>query len=67
MSEILKDLLKPCPLCGGEADFQFSYYFRYARIFCKECGLSTLDFRADYDGKKNLIKLWNTRKGDEND
>jgi len=64
MSEILKDLLKPCPLCGGEAEIQFSYYFRYARIFCKKCGLSTPDFRGDDDGKKKLIELWNNRVND---
>ncbi len=64
MSEILKDLLKPCPLCGGEAEIQFSYYFRYARIFCKKCGLSTLDLKGDDDGKKRLIELWNNRVND---
>ena len=64
MSETLKDLLKPCPLCGGEAEIQFSYYFRYARIFCKKCGLSTLDLKGDDDGKKRLIELWNNRVND---
>ena len=32
MSEISKDLLRPCPLCGGEAKLQESNYFRYARV-----------------------------------
>ncbi len=58
--------LKLCPLFGGEAEMQFSYYIRHVRIFCKKCGLSTPDFRGDDDGKKKLIELWNTRKG-END
>ena len=64
MSEILKDLLKPCPLCGGEADFQISYYHTYARISCNKCGLSTLDLKGDDDGKKRLIELWNNRVND---
>ena len=64
MSENLKDLLKSCPICGGEADFQISYYHTYARIYCNKCGLSTVDLKGDDDGKKRLIELWNKRTND---
>ena len=61
MSEISKDLLRPCPLCGGEAKLQESNYFRYARVFCTKCGLSTMEYPMIENGKDKLIKLWNSR------
>ena len=60
----MSNKLKLCPLCGGEADFQISYYHTYARISCNKCGLSTLDLKGDDDGKKRLIELWNNRVND---
>lgn len=68
--------LKPCPLCGGEADvvmFEHGYMTFNARIECKLCGLS-LDWETEYkeyislSGEKAVIKTsldpfeaWNRR------
>ena len=50
--------LKPCPFCGGEAEFRDgSSTTPYIR--CKECGGRTM---SSYDSAK-LIAVWNRRAG----
>ena len=47
--------LKPCPFCGGEAEFVMSGGDR--RVDCKKCGA-----RSDwYDTEAEAIKKWNNR------
>lgn len=45
-----KDILKPCPLCGGEAkieSFSSAPHGDFVTIKCTGCGL-TLDWTTDY-------------------
>jgi len=52
--------LKPCPFCGGEADFISNEYrlpFATHRIFCKECGVATVWYRT----KNGVAEDWNRR------
>ena len=50
--------LKPCPFCGGKAEFRGgSSTTPYIR--CKECGGRTM---SSYDSAK-LIAAWNRRAG----
>lgn len=55
----MKDYIKPCPLCEGEAVLEensavFVAYF----IRCKVCGLQTRWFNF----KDKLIEYWNRRQ-----
>ena len=54
--------LKPCPCCGGEA--QFSSCVDYIKIFCSSCFMQT---QAEYgfndeERKAKVIKIWNKRR-----
>jgi transcription elongation factor Elf1 len=51
--------VKHCPLCGAVSRVQESVYHRYVRIFCVECGLSTMDCKAELID--DLIQHWNNR------
>jgi len=69
----MKDCLKPCPFCGGEAEYleeeilqgQY-YYIDYVSIVCQTCGASTNKFcktakgNENY-GKEKVTKRWNRR------
>lgn len=48
--------MKPCPFCGGEAEFDSikEYYF----VRCKTCGAST----HAKEKIKDAMWLWNLRK-----
>lgn len=65
--------LKPCPFCGGEAEyFELSwtttafgghkYAVPFWQIRCKDCR-ATL---GDFETKQDAIKAWNTRKPMQN-
>jgi Lar family restriction alleviation protein len=52
----MSDKLKPCPFCGGKAEFRSgSSTMPYIR--CRECGGRTKSSR----NKANLIAVWNRR------
>ena len=62
----MKEKLKPCPFCGGEADFCEEYSFlpraknlthRGIRVYCVDCMVST----QLYWEKEEAINAWNTR------
>lgn len=53
---IQKEPLKPCPLCGGEAELIDTVRGTHL-IICKNCGLET----QNYIDKCNLIEAWNRR------
>lgn len=39
--------LKPCPLCGGEADYKTDVDYRYIRVQCLDCGCTTSQYLID--------------------
>jgi Lar family restriction alleviation protein len=51
------DKLKPCPFCGGKADFDGDEEDEIVWVFCEDC-------RAEINAhstKKEAIKAWNRR------
>ena len=66
----MKEELKPCPFCGGNAE-KHAYPLDYpnwntcARVYCLSCGaeirvlgnIETLD-----NNKVQVVKLWNRRE-----
>lgn len=60
--------LKPCPFCGGEAEFYSSIAPASHRpccfVYCKECKSKTDDFVADdctFSYKYKAKEAWNRR------
>ena len=49
--------LKPCPFCGGEADYRTMGVGVY--IKCVKCGCNTQTFH--YKERQEAIKAWNRR------
>lgn len=53
--------LKPCPFCGGEADFAVKDWDNSAdeyKVVCLQCGTQ----QADYSFNKDfVIEAWNRR------
>ena len=59
------DKLKPCPFCGQLPKLGFwSSLVRDSKSWIIECKPCMLSMGECYD-KKQLIKWWNTRKGEE--
>lgn len=53
--------LKPCPFCGGKADFDYDDS-GYNWVFCTKCGVTTdTDMHYEFDARLRLAKAWNTR------
>ena len=53
--------LKPCPFCGGKADFDYDDS-GYNWVFCKKCGVSTDTRMHDHeDARLRLSEDWNQR------
>lgn len=70
---IMSDILKPCPFCGGEADFfvQEHWYaeeYKSLIIECREC-FANMELMIDIDNfiedfekaKQELVEVWNKR------
>jgi predicted RNA-binding Zn-ribbon protein involved in translation (DUF1610 family) len=52
--------LKWCPLCDFEnVRLQETVHFQYVRIYCPNCGMSTIDKPAGE--RDQLIAYWNKR------
>lgn len=49
--------LKPCPFCGGEAEYHFATWSSRHRIGCHSCGIYT----PPYAKKSAAVKRWNRR------
>ena len=56
--------LKPCPFCGGKAEFIDEYFEEPMSIKCTECYAEMCDESSDIT-KENLIEQWNRRDGEE--
>jgi len=58
--------LKPCPFCGGMADFAKDYLCTesYIWIECTKCGarIAGVAEALDYCAKDKAIELWNKRR-----
>ncbi len=65
----MTDKLKPCPFCGGEADFIQDNVLGIYAVWCKECKCKTpyqFDFGAGLEvSKRKAVEVWNRRA--END
>lgn len=67
------DKLKPCPFCGGEAEYKHAQYGTYGkyrdcvRIACSACYVHTI-FYAEEDKPlghiEQAIEAWNRRASD---
>jgi len=62
--------LKPCPFCGGEAEFQqFANPKNFWNVVCKACKCGTDGFRnnkndnTNTENKKIQAAIWNRRSG----
>lgn len=60
-SENMEEIkLKPCPFCGGEAEFVgYKSYW----IICVDCTAES----AVYDSKAEAVEAWNRRVGQEDE
>lgn len=56
------DKLKPCPFCGGKAEF-YATCMDYAYVKCRECGARTgnIELSYEYATKDVAIEAWNRR------
>jgi len=58
----MKDKLKACPFCGGEAKIHFENGFEFRSIFyyvsCEKCGCRT---DANTESEELAIKTWGAR------
>lgn len=60
--------LKPCPFCGGEAEYFEERIFIMNNAFlmgvkCKECGGAYMDSNIKHC-PNDVFKKWNTRSGE---
>ena len=58
--------LKPCPFCGGEADYRTENFERTVWVKCTVCGIATGRYETDeivdgMNGKAWVTKTWNRR------
>jgi Lar family restriction alleviation protein len=61
--------LKPCPFCGGEAEYVYCSNMmliptlRQVAVQCKECGVATavVDASTEYCAKDKATEVWNRR------
>lgn len=57
----MSDILKPCPFCGGKAEFMSGRDYAmptHYYVYCTKCYCRT---PIRYDNEKNAIKTWNRR------
>ena len=57
--------LKPCPFCGGKAEY--IYEMPYNAVKCTKCeafGKTIVDSYEQQDGKAEAIEAWNRRAED---
>lgn len=61
------ELLKPCPFCLGEAEYQKDNHYAYVRcknLRCKAIGPMAV-ISDTYVAKDAAIKKWNERTGEQ--
>jgi len=57
--------LDTCPCCGGEARAQFEVFGAWCRVYCVECGLSTISVPTRNYDPTPAAELWNKRAGND--
>lgn len=53
----MNDELKPCPFCGGKAEFEYYWWGESLTIKCTNCGASTDTYCYDNEA----MDAWNKR------
>ena len=53
----MNDELKPCPFCGGKAEFFEDEFFCRYSVVCTECGARTYTYGVEQDA----MDAWNWR------
>lgn len=53
----MSDKLKPCPFCGGKAEFFEDEFFCRYSVVCTECGARTYTYCVERDA----MDAWNGR------
>lgn len=61
--------LKPCPFCGGKADFSQEPHLGLIAVVCKNC-MGQIPYQFDFgkgsdEGKRKAIEAWNRRINNE--
>ena len=51
----------PCPCCGGDAFAQFEVYGKWVRVYCVECGLTTMSHPCSSFDPTPAVEAWNKR------
>ena len=67
--KLLKEGLKPCPFCGGEAHrnaypCDYPNWNTRARVYCTSCGAEieiTGNINTVKEDQEKAVKLWNRR------
>lgn len=63
--------LKPCPFCGGKAEFETNVNVLYKTIWvcCKKCKVNTMNFESDLYScaAEKAAEAWNRRDYNEAD
>lgn len=54
--DIQPEPLKPCPCCGGEAEYS-EILGECNSVYCTQCHLSTKNYKT----KKQAVAIWNRR------
>ena len=57
--------LKPCPFCGGEAEYVDNGYF--VDVSCKDMDCRGFAASLNNKDKKVAIEAWNRRAGEDDD
>lgn len=59
----MKYKLKPCPFCGGKAEFQTNDWVNVCWVECKNCKakIPAVPSSCDYTAKERAMENWNIR------
>ena len=61
---IMSEELKPCPFCGGEVTRTVEKSYRYVSCENYDC-FAVVEAGALSGSEEEAIKMWNTRKGED--
>ena len=57
--------LKPCPFCGGIAEFRLAQSFFDSAIYVEctncECRTKPIEQSIEYTAREKAVEIWNTR------
>ena len=67
--QVKESELKPCPFCGGKAEFGVNpnTFCKTIWVYCQKCGAETKHFEIDLYScaAKNAAEAWNRRADNE--